>query len=295
MTKNHNHKTISAQTGLERKILALYQRLPANQKKVADYFLHRPNDFSFLTTDAMAEALHVSKATVVRFAQNLGYDGFPALRNEILQTLQANLEPADRFMLALAKHSPDEALTLVAEHEVQNINQTILHLDRRALREVVEMLLGAARVFTMGLGISELLAKILAYELNQVAIDARPFSSGTLRFVEHLVLARDKDIVVGFSFPPYSRETVEGAAYARKKNIPLIAITDKLAAPITFHAAKVLVVRTKNMLYTNSISAISVVINALVTEIALLNKREVSKVFKESSRAMQRTHEFLSD
>ena len=295
MTQNHSSKTVSEQSGLARKILALYQRLPANQKKVADYFLHRPNDLSFLTTDAMAEALHVSKATVVRFAQNLGYNGFPALRNEVLQTLQASLEPSDRFMLALAKHSPEEALTLVAEHEVQNINQTILHLDRAAFREVVQRLLNATRVFTMGLGISELLAKILAYELNQVAVDARPFSSGTLRFVEHLVLARDEDIVVAFSFPPYSRETVEGAAYAKKKNIPLIAITDKLSAPITFHAANVLAVRTKNMLYTNSISAISVVINALVTEIALLNKREVSKVFKESSRAMQRTHEFLSE
>lgn len=280
---------------LTQKILALYQRLPANQKKVADYFLQQPNDFSFLTTDAMAEALQVSKATIVRFAQNLGYDGFPALRHEVLQTLQANLAPADRFMLAFEKHSPEEALTLVAEHEVQNINQTLLHLDRQAFREVVQMLLGAARVFTMGLGISKLLAQILAYELNQVAIDARPLASGTMRFVEQLALGKKEDVAVAFSFPPYSKETVAGAAYAAEKGLALVAITDKLAAPITFHATRVLVVRTKNMLYTNSISAISVVINALVTEIALLNKREVSRVFQESSRIMQQTQEFLGD
>ncbi|MDZ7267131.1 MAG: MurR/RpiR family transcriptional regulator [candidate division KSB1 bacterium] len=280
---------------LTQKILALYQRLPANQRKVADYFLQQPNDFSFLTTDAMAEALHVSKATIVRFAQKLGYDGFPALRNEVLQTLQANLAPADRFMLAFAKHSPEEALTLVAGHEVQNINQTLLHLDRQVFHEVVQMLRGAARVYTMGLGISKLLAQLLAYELHQVAIDARPLASGTMRFVEQLVLAKKEDVVVAFSFPPYSRETVAAATYAAEKGLALVAITDKPAAPVTFHATRVLAVRTKNMLYTNSISAISVVINALVTEIALHNKQEVSRVFQESSRIMQQTQEFLDD
>jgi len=280
---------------LTQKILAIYQRLPANQRKVADYFLQRPNDFSFLTTEAMAAALQVSKATIVRFAQNLGYDGFPALRNEVLQTLQAKLAPANHFMLALAKHAPEEALTLVAQHEVENINQTILHLDRPAFHEVVQMLRSAPRVFTIGLGISELLARLLAYELNQVAIDARALTSGTMRFVEQLVMAKPDDVVVAFSFPPYSRETVAAAAYARERGVAVVGITNKPAAPVTFHASRVLVVRSKNMLYTNSIAAISVVINALVTEIALHNKQEVGKLFQETTRIMQQTQEFLED
>lgn len=285
-----------SQEALQQKILALYQRLPLNQKKVADYFLHhRPNDFNFLTTDAMAEALHVSKATIVRFAQSLGYEGFTELRQEVLETLQANLAPADRVMLALAQHLPEEALTLVAEHEVQNINQTLLNLDRKRFNEVVQKLVHAQRVFTIGLGISSLLAEVLAYELNQVALDARALSSTRMRFVEHLIQARKEDLIMGFSFPPYSKETIEAAAYAQARGLEVIAITDKLSSPITFHANQVLAVRTKNMLYTNSISAISVVINALVTEIALINKREVEKVFKESSRVSQKAGEYLGE
>ena len=287
---------VRPQEALNEKILRLYQSLPVHQKKVADYFLHhRPDDLSFLSTDAMAEALAVSKATVVRFAQSLGYEGFTELRSDVLEALQANLAPADRVMLALAQHEPEEALTLVAEHEVRNINQTLQHLDRRVFNDVVRLLVGAQRIYTIGLGVSSLLAEVLAYELNQVALDARALSSTTMRFVEHLMPGKKNDLVVGFSFPPYSRETIEAAAYAQERGLPVIALTDKLSSPITFHANKVLAVRTQNMLYTNSISAISVVINALVTEIALLNKRNVEKIFKESSRILQKTGEYVDE
>jgi DNA-binding MurR/RpiR family transcriptional regulator len=294
-TRNKNVAGVRLQEALKQRILSLYQRLPANQKKVANYFLQHPNEVAFHTTDSMAATLEVSKATIVRFAQSLGYDGFTALHDEVVDALQSHLEPANRFFVTLGKHTPDEALTLVAENEVKNINQTIHELDRRVLDEVVTIILRARRVYTMGIGISSLLAQVLAYELINVAIEAQALSSDTMRFAGHLVLVQKKDLVIGFSFPPYSRETVEAAAYAKRRGITVVAITDKLTAPITFHAAKVLVVRTKNMLYTNSISAISVVINALVTEIALKNKSAVEKVFKETSRMLHQTDEYVRE
>lgn len=295
-TSHKKNARVRAKETLNEKILRRYQRLPLNQKKIADYFLNqRPNDFNFLSTDAMAEALAVSKATVVRFAQRLGYEGFTELRSEVLETLQTTLAPADRVMLALAQHTPEEALTLVAEHEVRNINETLQRLERKRFNEVVQMLVAAERIYTLGLGISSLLAEVLAYGLNQVARDARALSSTRMRFMEHLIPARKTDLVVCFSFPPYSKETLVAATYAQERGLPVIAITDKLTSPITFHADQVLAVRTKNMLYTNSISAISVVINALVTEIALLNKSAAEKVFKESSRVLQQAGEYVAE
>lgn len=296
MTKQHRKSLGSSlEEALKPKVLAIYQRLPANQRKVADYVLQRPQDLAFLTTDSLAQKLRVSKATVVRFAQSLGYEGFADLQRRVVGAVQSNLDPVGRFVIAPKEQQPEGTLTLVAEHEVENINQTMLHLDRRTFGDVVNMLIRASRVYTMGVGISSLLAEVLAYELNQVTVDARPLSGGWMRFVEHLVFAKKNDVVVGFSFPPYSRETVEAAAYAKSRGIAVVAITDRLTSPITFQAKKVLAVRTTNMLYTNSVSAISVVINALVTEIALKNKRVAEKMFKESSRVLRQTDEFVGD
>jgi len=284
-----------ASEGLKPKILTAYQRLPANQRKVADFILKKPNTLAFLTTDSLSEELNISKATIVRFAQNLGYDGFTDLQKEVVDAVQSSISLVDPFTVSLESVDPDETLTIVAQHEVQNISQTIQYVDRRVFNSAVDILLNALRVYTMGVGVSALLSELLSYELNQVAVNAQPLRSGITRFVERLVFAAKGDVVVGFSFPPYSKETVEAAAYVHQRGLKVIAITDKLTAPITFHADCVLAVRTENMLYTNSISAISVVINALVTEIALKNKNAVTKMLKESSRILQQTDQYVSE
>ena len=278
---------------LKGKILAAYQRLPANHQRVADFILKQPHDLAFLTTDSLSDALKVSTPNDGRFAQNLGYRGFTELQNEVLDAVQSTLRTPERYKVSLGKMKHDGTLTLVAQHEVQNINQTVQYVDRGTFKSVVDALIRSRRTFAMGIGISSLLAQVLSYELNQVGIESEALESGTLRFVEHLALARRGDVVVAFSFPPYSKETIDAANYARQRGLTVVTVTDKLTSPITFHANHVLAVRTENMLHTNSISAISVVINALVTDVALKNKSAVSKMFKESTQILHQTDEYI--
>lgn len=278
---------------LKAKILEAYQRLPSNQQRVADFILKQPHDLAFLTTDSLSRALKISKATIVRFAQSLGYQGFTELQNEVLDAVQSTIRAPDRYMIDLGKLKGDETLMLVAQHEVRNIDRTVHYIDRSTFAGAVEVLLSARRVYTMGIGVSSLLAEVLSYELNQVGIESQALESGKLRFVEHLALARRGDVLVGFSFPPYSRETIDAARYARQRGLSVVTITDKLTSPITFHANHVLAVQTENMLHTNSISAISVVINALVTDVALKNKPAASKMFKDSTQILKQTEEYV--
>jgi DNA-binding MurR/RpiR family transcriptional regulator len=278
---------------LKEKILGFYPRLPANQRRVADYILRSGSGMALLTSGDLARHLGVSKATIVRFSQRLGYAGFVALKGELAESLRSGMQAVDRFILTLEQHASEETLSLVAKHELQNINQTIAHLDRQAFHRAVKRILKADRVLTMGIGISSLMAQVLAYELSQVAVDARALSSASVRFVEGIALAAERDVVIGFSFPPYSRETVEAAEYARQRGIPVVAITDRETSPIALHAADVLAVRSENMLYTNSLSAILVVVNALVTELAAKNRQRVAKAFKESTQILQRTDQFV--
>jgi len=283
---------LSVQKALNKKIVDVFQRLPANQQKVASYILQQPNELAFVTTDTLARRLQVSKPTIVRFAKSLGYDGFTELQQECLGALQADLSSVNEFLGELKKQTHDEALTKVVEAEVQNINETLNHFDRAAFDDVVSMLLGANNVLTMGVGVSSLLSQILAYELAQVAINARSIAASPMRFVEQLALARNKDVVVGFSFPPYSRETIDATAFAKEQGAQVIAFTDTLTSPITYHADRVIVVRSRNMLYTNSIAAISIMMNAIVTQIALKNKKVITPTMEVVSRMMRKTGQY---
>jgi len=292
-SRPHRSNRYSVHEALRQKVLTAYRALPINQQKVATALLHRADDLPFLTTESLARQLNVSKATVVRLAQRLGYRGFTELQQEMTGALQMDLSDVKQVIGALERQPRNETLSRVAQAEVQNIQDTVRHLDRQVFQDVVTMLVEARRVYTIGVGVSSLLAQMLAYELNQVALDARALSAGHMRFIELLAFAARGDVVVTFSFPPYSKETVDAAAFARRHGAAVVAVTDSMTAPITFEATKVLVVRTKNMLYTNSIAAISMISNALVTDIALKNKHAVTSVVQEVNRAMEETGQYI--
>jgi DNA-binding MurR/RpiR family transcriptional regulator len=95
------------------------------------------------------------------------------------------------------------------------------------------------------------------------------------------------DLLITFSFPPYSKETVDAVKLASQQDIPIVAITDRVTSPVTFYSKKVIPVRSQNMLFTNSFSAISVVINALATEIALRNKAKATRIAKQLDGVME--------
>lgn len=293
MTRQDTSSHLTVQKALNKKILAVFQRLPENQQKVANHILQQPNDLAFVTTDTLARKLKISKPTVVRFARSLGYEGFTDLQQECLGALYSDLTNVPRFLGDLKKRTQNETLAKVVEIEMQNINDTLEHFDRTVFDDVVRMLLRAKKIFTMGTGISALLSQILAYELSQVAMNARSAAGGPTRFVELLAHASKGDVVVGFSFPPYSRETIEAAAFAKKLGALVVAFTDTLTSPITFHARRVFVVRSKNMLYTNSISAISIMMNAVVTELALKSGKAIAPIIETISRAMHDTDQYV--
>jgi len=139
-------------------------------------------------------------------------------------------------------------------------------------------------VYTAGLGISYLLSQILAYQLMQVGIDAICYNHNFTTFLEQALLISQEDLMIILSFPPYSTETIELAKVAHEKGSNVIAITNKPAAPASFYADKTLVVKSENLLYTNSIAAVSVLINAISTECAMQDREKAEKMITNLER-----------
>jgi DNA-binding MurR/RpiR family transcriptional regulator len=170
--------------------------------------------------------------------------------------------------------------------DVKNINDTLSIIDRDTFDKVIDKILISKRVFTAGLGISYLLAEILSYQLTQVGVDASVLKHTHTLFHEQILFLEKEDLLICFSFPPYSKETVDVAKFADKKNIDVISITNKATAPIASYSKAVLTVKSENMLFTNSFAAISVLINAIATACAVKNRARAKKVLKESEKIM---------
>lgn len=279
---------------IKEKIKGKYSSLPRNQKKVADYFIDNFDKIPFLNVHDIAKSTGTSVASVVRFAQSVGFEGFSEIRDAVAETLQNQMNNQTIFPL-FDKHSIEEdLLTEVANVDIMNINNTLNLIERKTFDDVINRIQKADRVFTAGLGISYLLSEILAYQLTQVGIDSTVLKHTHTLFHEQVLFMNKKDLLIVFSFPPYSKETVEAASFAKNRNIDVIAITNKHASPITFFTKANLIVKSENMLFTNSFAAISVLINAIATACALKRKSRAKKILKETEEIMESQSQIIT-
>lgn len=254
------------------KIQKQYDKLPKNHKRIADYFIENFDRIPFLNLKELSEATQSSVASIVRFSQRIGFTGYSDIRDEIGASLQNQLINKEIFTLFDKKELKKDTLSDVAELDIKNINDTVINMDRASFRKAIDLIRKADRVYTAGLGISFLLAEILAYQLTQTGIDSEPLRHTWLSFPEHAWYMKKNDLLIAFSFPPYSRETILTVKQAHQRGIKVISVTNKDSAPVAHHSNVSLIVKSDNLLYTNSFAAISVLINAIATECALKDK-----------------------
>lgn len=289
MRKQNSMNDITTER-IESLIISKYKGLSRNQRKVADYILNNMNEAAFLSVIEIGEKCGASKATVVRFAQSIGYEGFIEFRNALHVAVQSKFTYMERF--PLLADSDKETIFEVAQLEVKNINQTMESLNLETFKTIINLFQKAGTIFTFGQGISALFSQVLAYSLSQVAVNARCLVSTHLSFEEQIMYAQPQDVVVFLSFPPYSKRTIEAAKLAMDKGIRVVALTDSRSASIVRYAHHCLFIQSENMLFTNSFAAISVTINAITTELSVRNKDRTLKFIKEVNDLMTANQHF---
>ncbi len=259
--------------------------LPRQQRSIAEYVLEHLTTVPFLSIPELARRVDVSEATVVRFAQRLGYPGFSELKMELVDILQDHLKLGDGEAPEVIA---DDIFASVADLETSNIRRTVEALDRTLFAEVGEALFEASSVSTFGMGVSAHLAELAAYTLLQIGLRTHHLSTRFSSPLEQLVAAVPTDVLMVFSLPPYSRQGLDMLAAARGLGIRTVAVTDRVTAPAAKLATWTLPVKSDNMMFTNAVAAVTVLLNALATEIATRHR-------EESIAALSRINRVLDD
>ena len=281
---------------IKRLVVDHYDALPQQQKVVADYILAHLQEVPFLSVPELADRSGASEATIVRFAQRIGFDGYADLKEHLLAGVRERVAlPSGAAAELFARVPQDDTLRVVATQEIGNIEGSVNALDRETFGQAATMLFRADHVYAFGMGISSHLADLTTYMLTQIGLRATTLS---LRFsspLEPLVALRPSDCLFVYSFPPYSRATIEMMREAADRGIPCLAVTDRLTSPAAQLARVVLPVRSENMMYTNSVAAVSVLVNALATEIALRHQDRAAAAVTRITRILAQDKDTLGE
>ena len=255
---------------LKARILAKSKELTEAQKRIANFILKNPQILALSSVRDLETQLKTSKATIVRLAQALGYSGFQEMRKKMLTGMRNELDPIHRFQNRLSGEASNlHIIEQVMEQSRLNMEQTLATFNNKDFDKAVDSLKKANLIFSMGMAISQFLAEITAYLLNRVSLRAFALSYGPLKFSEQIINMNKNDLIIAFSFPPYSEETIRAAQYAHEKKIKVISITDKPTNPILNFSALYFLVQVKSVTMSNSLISPLVLIYALAAQVGL--------------------------
>ena len=283
---------IQDKTELRSLLLDHLDALPGQQKAIAEYLLAHLEEVPFLSVPALAKKVGTSEATVVRLAQRIGYSGFAEMKMALLELLRGSVL-GERAEPKKVQREPDDVLEAVARLEISNLERSIEAIDRRAFRKAAAAIFKADHVFTFGLGISAYLADLASYLLTQIGLRTTTLSTRYSSPLEQLVGLRPSDLLLTFSFPPYSKQTVHMVRHLEERSIPTVAITDRRTSPVSASCRHVFAVRSDNMMFTNATGAATALLNALVTEVAVRHQGEAVEALSQINRILSEDQELL--
>jgi len=246
-----------------------YQHLSKGHKKIADYILREYDKAAFMTAAALGEAVGVSESTVVRFAAENGWKGYPELQKYLQDMIRSRLTSIQRLQASDVKLGNDRILESAMNADAEMVRRTLEQISREEFRAVVDAISGAEQVYIQGTRSSAALANFLALNLNILhpgVMSVDTFSAS--QTYEQLLRIGEKDVFIAISFPRYSTRTLRALRYAQDQGACTVAITDSARSPIALLSRYVLVAACDAVSFVESLVAPMSLINALLAACA---------------------------
>ena len=222
-----------------------------------------------MTAVRLARYTGVSESTVVRFAMELGYDGYPDMRRALQDTMRGKLTSVQRIKVAKDRMGSRDILTHVLSSDIEQIRQTMEETDSADFAKAVDAIVSAKSIYILGLRSSSFLARFMGFYFNLFFSNSRVISENPDSEVfEQIVRLSKDDMLIAISFPRYSRRTIKAMQYARNVGASIIAITDGMASPLTGLADISLCARSDMISFLDTLVAPLSLVNALVVAVS---------------------------
>lgn len=253
-----------------------YPKLSKGQRRLTDYIRQNYDKAAFLTAAKMGEAVGVSESTVVRFATQLGYKGYPEFQKALGEMVRTKLNSIQRMEVSYGRITQSEILTNVLHSDIEKIKLTMESIDQQAFEMAVDTIINAKKIYIVGIRSCAPLASFLAFYLNLIFDNVVTVNAnGSSDIFEQIIHVDEEAVVIGISFPRYSMRTLKALEFASNRKAKVITLTDSVHSPMTLYSSCNLIARSDMASIVDSLVAPLSVINALVVAICMKKQNEV--------------------
>ena len=258
------------------------KKLSKGHKKLVAYITENYDKAAFMTASKLGEKVGVSESTVVRFATEIGFKGYPELQKELQQMIKSKLTAVQRMEVSSTLIGEQDSIKKVLNGDIELIRKTLEQISTEEFTNAVETINNARKIYILGVRSSASLASFLYFYLNPVfenvvLIDT---SSGSEMF-EQMFRISEEDVCVAISFPRYSKQIINALRFINDRGTKIIAITDSAVSPIAEFSDTVLVAKSDIVSVVDSLVAPLSLINALIVAVTFSRRDEVYNNFNK--------------
>ncbi len=261
------------------------------QKLIAQYIIEHYDKAAFMTASRLGSTVGVSESTVVRFAAEVGFEGYPQLQRALQELIRNRLTSVQRMEVTSDQIGSSDALHKVLNLDIEKIRHTLEEASLEDFNNAVDAIVGAKNIYILGIRSASALSGFLSFYFNHIFENVRLVNttSASEMFEQILRIGKD-DVFIGITFPRYSKRTYNAAAYARANGAQVVAITDSRLSPIAQTADHLLLARSDMTSFVDSLVAPLSLINALIVAVGLKKKDEIAQTYSRLEQIWDEYH-----
>ena len=262
-------------------IQSQYTRFRKGQKLIAQYILKNYDKVAFMTACKLGEAVGVSESTVVRFANALGYSGYPKLQDALQEVIKNKLTTVQRVDMVKEFNDDSAILKKIVKSDIDNIKDTLEGIDEKAFEEAANRILKAKRIYIVGMRSSFTIAQYLGFYLGIILDSVHVIRTDMGDAFEQVVKINEDDVLIAISFPRYSKKSYQIVSYAKEKGAHIVSLTDSPFAPVASFTDNLLLVKSNMVSFVDSLVPALSIANALIVSVGMKEKEDIKQHFDD--------------
>ena len=262
-------------------IQSQYPRFSKGQKLIAQYILKNYDKVAFMTACKLGETVGVSESTVVRFANALGYSGYPKLQDALQELIKNKLTTVQRVDMVKEFNDDSAILKKIVKSDIDNIKDTLDEIDEKAFEEASNRILKARRIYILGMRSSFTIAQYLGFYLGIILDSVHVIRTDMGDAFEQVVKINEDDVLIAISFPRYSTKSYQIVSYAKEKGAHIISLTDSPFAPVASLTDNLLLVKSNMVSFVDSLVPALSIANALIVSVGMKEKEDIKQHFDD--------------
>lgn len=262
-------------------IQSQYTRFSKGQKLIAQYILKNYDKVAFMTACKLGETVGVSESTVVRFANALGYSGYPKLQDALQEVIKNKLTTVQRVDMVKEFNDDSAILKKIVKSDIDNIKDTLDEIDEKAFEEASNRILKAKRIYIVGMRSSFTIAQYLGFYLGIILDSVHVIRTDMGDAFEQVVKINEDDVLIAVSFPRYSKKSYQIVSYAKEKGAHIVSLTDSLFAPVASFTDNLLLVKSNMASFVDSLVPALSIANALIVSVGMKEKEDIKQHFDD--------------